>query len=83
MAGDSVNSSVTKLKKCFATAKGMFTRTETKLKTLQVKGNESVGNTLLQKLDIVSRLLEMVSETERPPIEDIMNVVDRLPSSSN
>ena len=49
MAGDSVTPAVAKLKKRISTTTGLFTHTETKIKTLSVKGNESVGNTLLQK----------------------------------
>ena len=84
MAGDSVIPSVTKLKKRIATAKGLFTRTETKIKTLQVKGNESVGNTLLQKLDtyaqdvndLYDELLDIVDDKDRRNLEDDMNAID-------
>ena len=55
MTGNSANPSVAKLKKRIATSKGLFTRTETKLRSLTVKGNENVGNTLLEKLDTYAR----------------------------
>ena len=85
MAGDSVTPAmVAKLKKRISTTKGLFTRTETKIKTLQVKGNESVGNTLLQKLDtyalevadLYEELIDMVDEKEKSALEDIMNALD-------
>ena len=87
-AGDSVNLPplvvVAKLKKKIATAKGLFTRTETKIKTLQVKGNETLGNTLLEKLDTYSQevndlydqWVDILGEREKSSVEDIMNAVD-------
>ena len=85
--GDSANPSpaeVARMKKKIATTKGLFTRTETKIKTLQVKGNESVGNTLLEKLDayaletfqLYDELLEVIGPEEKSIIEDTMNAID-------
>ena len=85
--GDSANPSpadIVRMKKKISTTKGLFTRTETKIKTLQVKGNESVGNTLLEKLDaytletfqLYDELLEVVDPEEKSAIEDTMNAID-------